>query len=177
MRHLVLAILLAVGVPVSAIVVRPLTFEQLVGESTAIVYGRVSDVRGQWTADRQGIDSLVTLDSIEYFKGTLGGNLTVRVPGGQVGRLVHVLPGAPRFAPGDIVVLFLKASGPALPIVTGTTQGVFRVTADPRTGERLVMAPASQAGPSGPITRGDPSRRPVALEAFGAAIRRAGADR
>jgi hypothetical protein len=156
-------------------VVRPLTFDQLVGESTAIVYGRVADVRGQWTADRQGIDSLLTVESIEYFKGSLGETVTVRVPGGQVGTLVHVLPGAPRFNAGDMVVLFLKASGPSIPIVTGTTQGVFRVTADPRTGDRLVLPPAVHAAPN--TSRGDLSRRPIGLETFGSAIRGAGAAR
>lgn len=156
-------------------VVRPLTFDQLISQSTAIVYGRVADVRGQWTADRQGIDSIVTIESFEYFKGGLGETLTVRAPGGQVGTLVHVLPGAPRFHAGDLVVLFLKASGPAIPVVTGTTQGVFRVSADPRTGGRMVIPPASHVAPG--TTRGDTARRPMPIEAFGSVVRGAGAAR
>lgn len=175
MRHLVFALILICAAPLSAMVVRPLTFDQLVSQSTAIVYGRVADVRGQWTADRQGIDSLVTVDSIEYFKGGLGETVTVRAPGGQVGTLVHVLPGAPRFRTGDMVVLFLKTNGPAIPIVTGTTQGVFRVAADPRTGGRTVVPPAVHVTPG--TARGDSLRRPMPIEAFGAVIRGAGAAR
>ncbi len=175
MRYLVFALVMALGAPLSAMVVRPLTFDQLVGESTAIVYGRVADVRGQWTDDRQGIDSLLSVESFEYFKGSLGETVTVRVPGGQVGTFVHVLPGAPRFNVGDIVVLFLKANGPAIPIVTGTTQGVFRVKADPRTGDRVVMPPAVHVAAIS--SRGDPARRPMPIEAFGSAIRGAGAAR
>ena len=127
------------------------------------------------TDDRQGIDSLLSVESFEYFKGSLGETVTVRVPGGQVGTFVHVLPGAPRFNVGDIVVLFLKANGPAIPIVTGTTQGVFRVKADPRTGDRVVMPPAVHVAATS--SRGDPARRPMPIEAFGSAIRGAGAAR
>ncbi len=46
-----------------------MTFEQLVDEAAAVVYARVADVRGQWTADRQSIDSIITLEALQYMKG------------------------------------------------------------------------------------------------------------
>jgi hypothetical protein len=166
------------GAPLAAITIQPLSFEELVHESAAIVYGRVSDVRGQWTPDRQGIDSFLTVDVVDYFKGALGEVVTVRVPGGQVGAMVHVLPGAPTFAPGDRVVLFLKTYGPSIPIVTGTTQGVFRVAPDPRTGAPVVVPPVvSRSSPPGPLVRGSRVRRPLSLGDFAAAVREAGAGR
>ena len=85
MRPLIIACLLALGGPLSALTVKPLTFAELVHESTVVLYGRVLDVRGQWTADRRGIESLVVIDVAEYLKGTLGDVVTVRVPGGQAG--------------------------------------------------------------------------------------------
>jgi hypothetical protein len=148
-----------------------MSFAELVDASTAVVHGRVSEVRGQWTADRHGIESLLVVDAIAYMKGALGERVIVRVPGGQVGSFVNIIPGAPRFDQGDRVVLFLTATGPSIPIVTGTTQGVFRVSSDARTGGLMVTPPVIDAGP-GParIVRGDLDRRPLSIEAFAAAV-------
>ena len=170
MRGLILICVLAAGGPLSAITVKPLSFAELVDGSIAVVHGRVSDVRGQWTADRHRIDSLVSVEVIAYLKGSLGDRLTVRVPGGQVGGMVNVIPGAPRFAEGDQIVLFLKVDGPSIPIVTGTTQGVFRVITDPRSGGLTVVPPLVDTAVAGRIVRGDLNRRPLALEAFRAAV-------
>jgi hypothetical protein len=175
MRIVVVILTLLLVAPLSAMTVQPLSFAQLVADSTAVVHGRVVDVRGQWTADRQGIDSLVTLEALQYFKGGIGTTVTVRVPGGRVGSLVHVLPGAPTFAAGDRVVLFLKTNGPSIPIVTGTTQGVFRVRQDPTLGTAVVVPGiVDPQMPPGRIGRGDPSRRPVSIDVFESAVRAAG---
>jgi hypothetical protein len=174
MRAFILALILAGSLPLSAITVKPLSFSELVGDSIAIVHGRVAEVRGQWTADRRGIESRVRIEAIDYFKGDLGDEVTVRVPGGQVGTFVNIIPGAARFAEGERVVLFLKATGPSIPIVTGTTQGVFRVTTDAASGGLMVVPPIIGAeGAPGPIVRGDPARRPLSMAAFGAAVRSA----
>jgi hypothetical protein len=178
MRVIVALFTLWLSVPLAAITIQPLSFEELVNDSAAVVYGHVTDVRGQWTADRQGIDSLVTVEALAYFKGALGEAVTVRVPGGRVGPIVHVLPGAPTLASGDRVVLFLKAIGPSIPIVTGTTQGVFRVASDPRTGAPVVVPPViGSSTPPGRIVRGARSRQPLPLADFGAAVRVAGGAR
>ncbi|MGE0461211.1 MAG: hypothetical protein AB7Q16_07555 [Vicinamibacterales bacterium] len=174
MRALVAILILASGLPLSAITVKPLSFVELVDESMAIVHGRVTEVHGQWTADRGGIESLLRVEAFDYLKGDLGDTITVRVPGGQVGTIVNIIPGAARFSPGDRVVLFLTATGPAIPVVTGTTQGVFRVTADPRSGELVVIPPVvGTAGAPGRLVRGDSARRPMSMAAFGAAVQRA----
>jgi len=172
MRALVLACLTAATVPLSAITIKPLSFTELVAASTAIVYGRVSDVRGQWTTDRSGIESLITLEVVGYLKGGLGPRVTVRVPGGEAGGIVNIVPGAPRFATGDAVVLFLRVSGPAIPIITGTTQGVYRVTYDPGSGAARVVPPLIDGGPAR-LVRGDLERRPLSLAAFSDAVSRA----
>jgi hypothetical protein len=176
MRSLALLSFLTLAAPLSALTVRPLSFVELVGASAAVVHGRVADVRGQWTADRRGIESLVVVDAIDYLKGSWGGQVTVRVPGGQVGTFVNLIPGAPRFAEGDRVVLFLKADGPAVPVITGTSQGVYRIAIDARSGASMVVPPVIE--PGAPVTaRGDLSRRPLALPAFAEAVRRAEAAR
>jgi hypothetical protein len=171
MRGIILICVLATGVPLTAITVRPLSFAELVDRSTAVVHGRVSEVRGQWTADRHGIDSLVTIDVMHYLKGSLGDSVTVRVPGGQAGGRVNIIPGAPTFAQGDQVVLFLRSEGPSIPIVTGTSQGVYRVTTDARSGGLMVIPPLVETAVSGRIVRGDLNRRPLAMDAFIGAVR------
>ncbi len=174
MRALVLALILVSSLPLSAITVKPLSFAELVDDSIAIVHGRVAEAHGQWTADRRGIESLVRIEAFDYFKGNLGEELTVRVPGGQVGTFVNIIPGAARFSVGDRVVLFLKATGPSIPIVTGTTQGVFRVTGDAASGALMVVPPIIDTGGApGRLVRGDPARRPLSMAAFGAAVRSA----
>lgn len=170
MRAVLVVALLLSTAPLAAVTVKPLTFAELVASSVAVVHGRVTDVRGQWTADRHGIESLVTVEAFAYLKGELGPRVTVRVPGGRAAGFVNIVPGAPSFADGDHVVLFLKSNGPAIPVVTGTTQGVFRVTTDPRDGGLLVMPPVVDAAGAARVVRGDVARRPIALDAFRAAI-------
>lgn len=174
MRRSLLTVLLAVlaAVPTRAVTVVPLSFEELVRQSSSVVYARVVDVHGQWSDDRRRIDSLVTVEVIKGLKGTATAELTVTVPGGQVGRYVNLMPGAPTFARGDLAVLFLTARGPRLPVTTGFTQGIYRVQRDTNSGATLVAPPAVE--PAGaPIVRGDRRRQPVSLAAFELAVRAA----
>jgi hypothetical protein len=163
-------------VSLSALTVKPLSFPELVTGSVAVLHGRVTDVHGRWTADRRGIESLVTVEALDYFKGNLGRRITVRVPGGEAAGFVNIIPGAPRFAAGDRVVLFLKGEGPAVPVITGTSQGVYRVATDARSGGPVVVPPLVE-GPAASSPRGDPSRRPLPLPSFADAVRRVEAAR
>jgi len=157
--------------PAQAVTVVPLSFEQLVRQSSSVIYARVVDVRGQWTDDRRTIDSVVTVEVIKGLKGTTATELTLTVPGGQVGRYLNLLPGAPAFARGDLAVLFLTARGPRHPIPTGFTQGIYRVSRD-GAGTAIVTPPTVDAvGPR--VVRGDRRRKPVSLAAFEGAVRAA----
>ena len=150
----------------------PLSFEQLVSESAAVVYGRVIDVRAQWTEDRRFIESIVSIEVLKGMKGGAPQSVSFTVPGGQVGRYVNIIPGAPVFSAGDTAVFFLTSRGPRLPVTTGLTQGIYRVQRDARSGEMLVMPPALDPGR---IVRGDVKRKPASLAAFEASVRAVGA--
>ena len=54
--------------------------------------------------------------------------------------------GAPQFARGDEVVLFLKGSAPAVPMPYGLTQGVYRVNRD--ASGRAMVTPSANVGPT-----------------------------
>jgi hypothetical protein len=175
----VLALMLAPSLSqrVAAITVVPMTFEQLVDEAAAVVYARVADVRGQWTLDRRSIDSVVALEALRYFKGSLGPTLLVRLPGGEAGGVINVVPGAPVLRQGELVVLFLKANGPAIATPLGLTQGVFRVVRDGRSGTMLVSPPPLKASAAGRIMRGSADRRMLAIDVFESTVRGLGAAR
>ena len=165
----IVVLCLALTARAGAVTVAPLSFDELVHQSTTVVYGRVSDVTGQWSDDRRSIVSVVTIEVFDHYKGSPGEALTFTVPGGQVGRYLNLVPGAPAFAPGDRAVLFLTSRGPRLPITTGFTQGIYRVTMDAR-GTAVAVPPAIDTADRR-IVRGDVMRKPVPLASFEAAVR------
>jgi hypothetical protein len=178
-RPLIVALTLSVMslARVEALTVVPMTFEELVEAASAVVYARVADVRGQWSADRRSIDSYVTLEALRYMKGSYGASVTMRLPGGESGGIVQVLPGAPVLREGDLVVLFLAARGPAIPGPVGLGQGIFRVAHDGRTGQSMVSPPPLKSSQAGRVLRGAAERRVLTLDAFEASVRAMGAAR
>jgi hypothetical protein len=174
-RVITLIILLWLAQDVRATVLLPADFSEVVAGSQIIVYGRVADVRPEWSDDRSRIDTIVTLQAGSYLKGGPGDTVTFRVPGGQIGRYRNVMVGAPEFRQGDEVVVFLSAAGPAVAHVFGLNQGVYRVRVDARTGRRVVVPPVLTASGDAPqaVIRGDRSRQPLALDSFAASVRTA----
>lgn len=158
----IITVLLGVT-PLAAVTVAPLSFEQLVNHSAAVVIARVTDVRGEFISGGRGIESVITVDVVKGIKGHATGRLQFTVPGGRAGRYLNVIPGAPTFAAGDLAVVFLTSRGARLPVTTGLTQGIYRVQAG------MVMPPVLQAQAS--AGRGDARRKPVALAAFETAVR------
>ncbi len=170
-RSFLATLLFALAIaPAQAVTVAPLSFEELVRHSSSVVYARVVDVRATWSDDRRRIDSLVTVEVIRGLKGSAAAHVTLTVPGGQIGRFRHLVPGAPTFVPGDLAVWFLTAKGPRLPVPTGFTQGIYRVIRDGGSGATLVTPPVVEAGGRS-IVRGDTRRKPVPLATFESAVR------
>ena len=173
-RVLVCALLACLSVALHATVVVPIEFRELVAIAPVIVHGRVVDVRTEWVDGRRSIETFVTVRAEEYLKGNLGESLTLRVPGGQMGRYRTVFVGAPEFRDGDEVVLFLKLAGPSHPYIIGLSQGAFRVVPDARTGRRMVTTPivmGKEGSEPERVVRGDVTRRPLPIEAFRDAVR------
>jgi hypothetical protein len=168
----VLFLALLAASPALATVYAPVDFREMVTASRAIVHGRVVDVRSELTADRTRIASYVTIEVEQHLKGNFGAEVTFRVPGGQVGRYRRIIVGAPEFARGEEVIVFLSARGPSIPYLFGLSQGVFRI-ARGADGRPVVTPPPVMArGPDVErVVRGDPARRPLALDAFAREVR------
>lgn len=147
-------------------------WSQLVEAAGVIVHGRIVAVQPRVAAGRRRVETLVTLEASTYLKGHWGSRVTFVVPGGRIGRYRTVVLDAPAFAAGEEVVLMLAAAGPSMPHVLGLSQGVFRVRADPASGEpRVSPAPLLGAGPGwSAVERGDPSRRQLTLAEFASQV-------
>jgi len=159
--------------PASATVLVPAGVGQLAREAALIVQGRVVDVRGVWTEGRRGVVTIVTVEVAEAIKGEPGEHVSLRVPGGEMGRYRSVMSGAPTFRVGEEVVLFLGGRAPALPHLLGLGQGVYRVRRD-ASGQPVVNAPSLAGGGATEATRivrGDPGRRAVRLAEFTRQVR------
>jgi hypothetical protein len=173
MRVLTLLALVLCFVPsLSATVLLPAEFREIVSGSQVIVHGRISDVRAEWVDGRRRIESVVTVEPAAFVRGTPTEAVTFRIPGGQIGRYKSMTVGAPTFTRGEEVVLFLSARGPAMPRIFGFNQGVFRVRIDAR-GQRLVATAPVMARGENPerVVRGALDRRPLPLEQFTAQVR------
>lgn len=164
-------IMCAAPIAVSATVLLPAEFREIVTGSDVIVYGRVSATEVRWSDDRRHVDTLVTIQAGTYLKGRGGDALVFKVPGGTIGRYMNVTIGAPTFGVGDEAVFFLNTKDRDMPAIFGLNQGVFRVATDARTRRRVVTPPVLARGiaPEA-VKRGDPARKPVPLEAFGAQV-------
>jgi len=154
--------------PVFATVLVPVDFNEIVSGSQLIVYGRVVDVRAQMVGDRRTIESVVTVSVMQAIKGDPGITISVRVPGGEVGRYRRFMIGAPSFRSGEEVVLFLSGRPPSIPMPFGLSQGVYRVT-NAADGRRLIAPPLVE----GRVVRGDPARQPIDVTAFVQQVRAA----
>lgn len=162
---------------VDATVLVPTDLNELARDAAIIARGEVVAVDPRWTDGRRSIETIVTMETESYMKGQLGRTLQFSVPGGSVGRLRNVVLGAPRFEPGQQIIVFLGVNGPQVPHILGLSQGVYRVDAS-SSGQAVVMPPAVMPGVTGPIVRGSASRIPAPLATFEAQIRRlAGAAR
>jgi hypothetical protein len=153
----------------AAMVIVPVDFSEMVASSELVVHGRVVGVRSQITGDRRTIETVVTVSVVDALKGEPGTTVYFRVPGGQVGRYRRVMIGAPQFAEGEEVVLFLRGRPPVVPMPFGLSQGVYRVArgSDGRSMVTPLMIPEAP----GRIVRGDPARRPLEMSVFARDVR------
>jgi hypothetical protein len=160
--------LVAIAATARATVIVPADLGELSRDAMAIVRGRVAAVDARYTEDRGTIETIVTLEAESYLKGALGQTVRFRVPGGELGRYRSIVVGAPEFAVGQRVVVFLGALGPSVPHLVGFSQGVFRLVRAPDDSGWLVTPPAMlpAAGTNALVVRGDPNRRPLPLADF-----------
>jgi hypothetical protein len=174
MRTFVLcSVVLAFALPATATVLIPADLGELSRDALAIARGRVAALDAQWTEDHGTIETIVTLEVESYLKGSLGATLRFRVPGGELGRFRSIVVGAPELVVNQRIVVFLGARGPSIPHVLGLNQGVFHIARAADNSGWLVTSPVMMPATSAnvPVVRGDPARRPLALDQFEQTVR------
>ena len=136
---LAVASLLFLPATARALVMERVAFADLVRESDVVVVGTVtgSASRHMDPPHERRIVTDVSVRVSDVVRGTHdGGEVVVTTLGGVVDGRGQIVPGAPRFAIGDEVVLFLStvrrtASGKAIRLPVALSQGVFYVRRPP----------------------------------------------
>jgi hypothetical protein len=121
-----LGTLLATAVaPLEATTLARMSVDDLTHSAGAVARLRCVAHESRW--DRGEIWTFTRFAVIESWKGSLPTHVTIRLLGGHVGELTSIVPGVPRFEPGDEAVLFLETTRAGDFSVTGWTQGTFRI--------------------------------------------------
>ncbi len=133
MRIVMLVSILAVIAPLtaSAHILPDLSIDQLTRRAAVIVEGEVTDVRSDWTPDRDRIYTTVTLRVSHVHKGNVpAATMSLRLLGGRVGDITMSIVGQPSFQSDEQVFLFLAPNFDRreIPFV-GSEEGKLRVAA------------------------------------------------
>jgi len=166
--------LLLLTVNASATVTIPTEFQEVVADAALIARGRVTDVRAV-AVRNQPVETVATIAVDAVLKGESVDFVTLRVPGGVIGRYRWVMAGAPTLAVGQQAIFFLKrdtVQNAWRPVGLGL--GIYRVQPEPATG-RAVIAPPLIAGQNtatdGTVVRGDVRRRFMNVPEFESLVR------
>ncbi len=129
---LLTGLLLAVSAVAWGSVVEPLGIDELVSRSTLVVRGKVRSSESFWHDSSRRIATRTIIDVDKVLLGKLeDSTVTVVTPGGRVGDIGQFYPGAPKFEPGEDVVLFLEPAGGEF-VTVGMSLGKFDVVPGPK---------------------------------------------
>jgi len=127
MRQLLLLAALLAASPALGAEAVALSVEGLARSADAVVRGQVRRTTATMTADGRRIFTLVDVEVAATWRGQAGATVRVIVPGGVVGDIGQRVDGAPTFAGGEEVVVFLNRAEAGGHRVAGLAQGKFQV--------------------------------------------------
>jgi len=143
--------MLLTAAPGRATTLRQMNLDELA--ASARVVARVRCLENESRAENGEIWTFTRFEVVEALKGSVPGEITVRLIGGRVGHLASVVDGVPRFRPGEEVFLFLQPTPTGDLSVTSWVQGTFRVGRDPATRKETVTQDTSSVAVFDPATR------------------------
>ena len=112
--------------------------KDLTNQSTAVFYGKCSKKKSEWNENKSIIYTYVTVVPEAYIKGNLGSEVTIAVPGGQVGDIIYEVSDMPIFVEGEEIVAFVRTNPAGKNLVTGGSQGKLKIGKDKKTGKKMV---------------------------------------
>ncbi|RJO64592.1 MAG: hypothetical protein C4523_17940 [Myxococcales bacterium] len=122
-------VLILIAPIVSATVLWKMSVDDLARAAESVVRGEVTDVRTDKDQQSGRIYTYNAIQVREWIKGKTPETIVLRQIGGAYDGLEMRIPGTPRLAKGDDVVLFLKSDG-QYHFLRGMGQGLFAVTAE-----------------------------------------------
>lgn len=134
----VFVLILFAALTTDAATYRRMSIDALVQGSDYVIYGRVIASRPLWDSATRMIWTSTEVLVLDGPKGQAGITLTVTEPGGILNGVGELYPGTPQFRVDQEVILFLYRAPGNRMRVTGLQQGVYQVSVDRQTGERLV---------------------------------------
>jgi hypothetical protein len=123
--------------------------KDLTSKSTAVLYGKCSKVKCEWNDKKNKIYTYVTVVPEAYIKGNLGSEVTLTVPGGQVGNIKYEVSDMPLFVEGEETVAFVWTNPAGKNLVTGGYQGKMKIEKDSKTGKRMVSGTGIEEAETG----------------------------
>ena len=142
---LLIAGALAGAASLSATMVIPPTFEQLVDQAQVIFQGTVTKITSQWVGEgaQRHIVSYITFKVKDGLKGSPGESFTMRTFGGTVDGETMTIGDGPTFEVGDEDILFVENNGSQVVPLVGIMHGRFHVRKD-GTGREMVTTNEDQ---------------------------------
>lgn len=123
------AVAIGAGLTASATSLVRLDLDAMVDQSATVVVGSAVSQRSEQTEN--GLYTMTTFSVSDAVVGNSGSTVTVATPGGiRVNgkfKFAETWPGAPQFARGQEVLMFLTADDGVGPQVVGFSQGVLQV--------------------------------------------------
>jgi len=116
-----------IAVLLAATVLGPGDVESLTASADAVVRGQVLRSSSAWAPGGRQIFTTVVLKTLETWKGAPAAEVTVLVPGGEVGDISQTVQGVAAFQEGEDVVVFLQRRGPSAFGVERMALGKFSV--------------------------------------------------
>jgi hypothetical protein len=129
----------------------------LLKNSEAVVRATIVGGEARWDAERRMIWTTTTFDVTETWKGTTTGRSSLRELGGVVGNVGMRVVGAPQYAAGEDVILFLYRDALGFTRTTGWTPLRLR---RPRKARRRARDGAPRPRLEGLLRRFGDARRP-----------------
>lgn len=111
--------------------------KHLTQSSDLIIVGKVVSKKSFWNDDKSRIFTNVSIEAKEYLKGKSSPNVTIKVPGGEIGEIGELYTHMPKFDDNEEMILFTKRNKKNQLIVTGGELGKIRLIKDEKTGKKF----------------------------------------
>ncbi len=114
--------------------------KQLTKSSDLIIVGKVLSKKSFWNHDKSRIFTDVSIEAEEYLKGKSSPNITITVPGGEIGEIGELYTHMPKFDDEEEMILFAQKDKKNQLRVTEGELGKIRLITNKETGQKFTAS-------------------------------------